>query len=74
MLLKKIPLEGALEIDCLPKKDERGSFVRFFCQKSLSKLFNNTKIVQINSSFSRMAGTVRGLHFQLPPSQETKRK
>tara|TARA_X000001036_G_scaffold238723_1_gene222668 strand:+ start:193 stop:750 length:558 start_codon:yes stop_codon:yes gene_type:complete len=72
MLLKKIPLEGALEIDCLPKKDERGSFVRFFCQKSLSKLLNNTKIVQINSSYSRMAGTVRGLHFQSLPSQENK--
>ena len=42
MLLKKIPLEGALEIECLPKKDKRGSFVRFFCQKSLSKLFNDT--------------------------------
>ena len=72
MLHKKIPLEGALEIDCLPKKDERGSFVRFFCQKSLSKLCKSTKIVQINSSYSRMAGTVRGLHFQSSPSQENK--
>ncbi|MFL2802046.1 MAG: dTDP-4-dehydrorhamnose 3,5-epimerase family protein [Paracoccaceae bacterium] len=72
MLHKKIPLEGALEIDCLPKKDERGSFVRFFCQKSLSKLCKSTKIVQINSSYSRIAGTVRGLHFQSSPSQENK--
>ena len=72
MLLKKTPLEGALEIECLPKKDKRGSFVRFFCQKSLSKLFNDSKIVQINSSYSRMAGTIRGLHFQSSPSQENK--
>ena len=43
MLLKTTPLEGAVEIECLPKKDKRGSFVRFFCQKSLSKLFNDTK-------------------------------
>ena len=72
MLLKKIPLDGAYEIECLPKKDERGSFVRFFCQKSLSQLFSNTKIVQINSSYSRLAGTVRGLHFQSLPSRENK--
>tara|TARA_A100001011_G_C14282699_1_gene832264 strand:+ start:191 stop:748 length:558 start_codon:yes stop_codon:yes gene_type:complete len=72
MLLKKIPLDGALEIECHPKNDERGSFVRFFCQKSLLKLCNNTEIVQINSSYSRIAGTVRGLHFQSSPSQENK--
>ena len=72
MLLKKTPLDGALEIECLPKKDDRGSFVRFFCQKSLSKLCNNKKIVQINSSYSRITGTIRGLHFQSSPSQENK--
>ena len=72
MLLKKTPLDGAVEIECRPKKDKRGSFVRFFCQQSLSKLFNDTKIVQINSSYSRIAGTVRGLHFQSSPSQENK--
>ena len=72
MLLKKTPLEGAVEIESLPKKDKRGSFVRFFCQKSLSKVFNDTKIVQINSSYSKTAGTVRGLHFRSFPSQESK--
>ena len=39
MLLKKTPLEGAVEIESLPKKDKRGSFVRFFCQKE----HNNTR-------------------------------
>ena len=72
MFIKKKLLSGAFEIESLPKKDNRGSFVRFFCQKTLSELFDNNNIVQINSSYSKKAGTIRGLHFQSFPSKESK--
>lgn len=51
--------------------DERGAFARFFCHKELLKYRTFTP-VQINHSINKKKGTVRGMHFQLPPSKEAK--
>ena len=72
MLIKENQLKDVFEINSIPKTDNRGSFSRFFCKKTLSELSKNINIVQINSSYSKTAGTVRGLHFQSFPSQESK--
>jgi dTDP-4-dehydrorhamnose 3,5-epimerase len=53
-------------------EDNRGSFKRVFCQKNFQNLIQNKTIRQINHTFTKKAGTVRGLHFQHPPFSEIK--
>ncbi len=52
--------------------DERGAFSRLYCQREISEIIGNRRIVQINHSFSHEAGTLRGLHFQYAPHAEMK--
>lgn len=66
------PLLGAAEIISTAHTDQRGWFSRYFCINELSPLNNDRKIVQINSSFTIMQGTVRGLHYQRAPFEEDK--
>ena len=47
--------------------DERGSFSRLFSEEQIKK-----PIVQINHSASLKRGTLRGLHYQIPPFEEIK--
>ncbi len=67
-----LPLSGALVIKNSVKQDERGWFSRYYCKKELDKININQNIVQINSSFTKQKGSVRGLHLQHPPYQEDK--
>jgi dTDP-4-dehydrorhamnose 3,5-epimerase len=66
------PLAGLTLFRRKPIQDERGLFERFYCQEELQQAGIDKPIVQINHSLSRMAGTVRGMHFQYPPYAETK--
>lgn len=68
----KTPLAGAYEVELAPIRDERGFFARTFCQKEFAKIGFAGQIVQINHSVTRRKGTIRGLHYQIPPSCETK--
>jgi dTDP-4-dehydrorhamnose 3,5-epimerase len=53
-------------------KDERGTFARIYCKDEFSKINFTKEFVQMNFSFNKAKGTFRGLHFQLPPFEETK--
>ena len=66
------PLAGAYVIELDPFVDDRGLFVRTFCQKEFSGIGFHKQIVQINYSVTRQKGAIRGLHYQLPPAGETK--
>jgi dTDP-4-dehydrorhamnose 3,5-epimerase len=57
-----------------PKRhvDERGWFSETFRENRLSKIGIPCRFVQENQSFSKRAGTLRGLHFQLPPAGQAK--
>ena len=72
MKIKKSFLNGAAEVESSSKKDNRGWFTRFFCEKELAPILNNQRIVQVNCSFTKKAGSIRGLHFQCSPHQEDK--
>lgn len=72
MIFKETPLKGAFEIEPEKKEDERGFFFRSWCVKEMSAYGLNTKIKQINSSFSLKKGTLRGLTYQTNPFPETK--
>lgn len=52
--------------------DERGFFSRLFCAEELALLGWNNPISQVNHTFTKSAGTVRGMHFQVPPFAEVK--
>lgn len=57
-----------------PRKfaDHRGYFVETFSRREFAGLGMANDFVQDNQSFSRRQGTVRGLHFQLPPHPQAK--
>ena len=52
--------------------DERGWFAEVFSSRALARLGLPHVFVQDNQSCSPWAGTLRGLHFQLPPHGQTK--
>lgn len=72
MIFNTLPLEGAYLIEPDKKVDDRGFFLRRFCFKEFSGLNLERNIVQANSSFNHHRGTLRGMHYQLAPSAETK--
>src|SRR5262245_54354878 len=57
-----------------PKRhlDLRGWFSETFHQQHLDDLGIRCRFVQDNQSYSVRAGTLRGLHFQLPPHAQAK--
>lgn len=66
------PLPGVTVLQALPREDERGSFTRLFCQDELKGLGIARDVAQANLSRSSRRGTLRGLHYQIGPSAETK--
>lgn len=65
-------LPGVARIGRKPIGDERGWLERMFCADELAELIGPRSIAQVNRTRTRRTGTVRGLHYQLPPSAETK--
>ncbi len=68
----KTGLPDAYIIEMEPSSDERGFFGRTFCTKEFADQGINPSIVQANQSKSSTAGTLRGLHYQVSPQEETK--
>jgi len=52
--------------------DHRGFFSEVFSQRALQAAGIGVAMVQDNHSLSRARGTVRGLHFQVPPHAQAK--
>lgn len=52
--------------------DARGYFVETYNERAVSAAGITVRFVQDNQSYSRNSGTVRGLHFQLPPDSQAK--
>jgi dTDP-4-dehydrorhamnose 3,5-epimerase len=72
MKFTETELEGAFVIDPEPIEDERGFFARTFCRREFEKRGLNPDLVQCSASFNRKRGTLRGLHYQVPPHGECK--
>lgn len=72
MIFTETKLKGAYIIEPEKKGDERGFFARSFDNEIFKKNGLNPNVVQCNISYSKTKGTLRGLHFQLPPYQEAK--
>ncbi|HET6466989.1 MAG TPA: dTDP-4-dehydrorhamnose 3,5-epimerase family protein [Geminicoccaceae bacterium] len=66
------PMPGVLLLQSEAQLDERGAFARCFCRTELRALGVDCGVDQANLSFSAASGTLRGLHYQLGASAETK--
>lgn len=72
MIFTETKLKGAFIIDVEPWADDRGFFARVFCQREFAAHGLKPLIAQASIAFNKKKGTVRGMHFQLPPAPETK--
>lgn len=72
MVFTETSLKGSFIIDLEPLTDERGWFARTYCKNEFSKIGHSKEWVQLNHSFTRQLGTIRGMHYQLPPFSEIK--
>ncbi|MGH8122366.1 MAG: dTDP-4-dehydrorhamnose 3,5-epimerase family protein [Rudaea sp.] len=72
MKIHDTPLTGLKLLETVPIRDERGEFVRVFCETECAGLRPNLHWTQINLSSTSHKGSVRGMHFQYPPAAEAK--
>jgi dTDP-4-dehydrorhamnose 3,5-epimerase len=57
-----------------PKRfgDHRGYFSETYSKKNFQEVVGDVEFVQDNQSYSAAVGTLRGLHFQIPPFAQAK--
>jgi len=72
LTLTVTPIHGVCVVHRTPITDERGSFQRLFDLAELDGLSAIGTTFQVNHVRTASAGTVRGLHIQMPPHSETK--
>jgi len=72
MIIKETRLDGSYIIDLDKIEDERGFFARVYCKNEFEEIGLEVSIVQINNSFNKSKGTIRGIHYQLFPKAEIK--
>jgi len=65
-------VDGCFIIELEKRADDRGYFARTWCERELAEMGLSTRISQINIGVSLKAGTLRGMHYQLPPHAEVK--
>jgi dTDP-4-dehydrorhamnose 3,5-epimerase len=72
VLFKETPLAGAYIIDVEERRDDRGFFARTFCAREFEEHGLQTVVAQCNISFNYQKGTLRGMHYTVPPMNEAK--
>jgi len=72
MIFEPMPLAGAWLVRTEERPDERGFFARIICVHEFAAHGLQGTFVQSSISHNRQRGTVRGMHFQWPPSSEAK--
>jgi dTDP-4-dehydrorhamnose 3,5-epimerase len=72
MIFKELQLKGVFTVDLEPKEDNRGFYARAWCRDEFGQHGLVTDFAQINISYTHKKGTVRGLHYQVPPHGEVK--
>jgi dTDP-4-dehydrorhamnose 3,5-epimerase len=65
-------LAGLVRVQRVRLEDARGYFSRVFCAEELAAAGWQGPVAQVNHTFTRQRGAVRGLHFQHAPHAEDK--
>ncbi len=66
------PLEGAFVVEPVRHEDGRGFFARNWCKNEFASFGLNIDLLQCSISFNKKKGTLRGMHYQVKPYEETK--
>src|SRR5687768_2585651 len=72
MVFAESELKGVWTITLDVREDNRGSFLRTYCEKQFAEHGLNTRWPQCNLTVTKKKGTIRGMHFQAEPSPEIK--
>jgi len=72
MIFEALAVDGAFLISPEPREDHRGFFARMFDVAEWQQHGLDPTVNQCNASFTKRAGTIRGLHYQRAPHEETK--
>lgn len=72
MIFNETGLKGAYLIEIEQAADMRGFFARTWCEKEAAQHGLPIHMVQSSISFNVRQGTLRGLHYQVPPGNEGK--
>jgi dTDP-4-dehydrorhamnose 3,5-epimerase len=72
MIFTETKIKGAYLLEPELLSDDRGFFARSFCKEEFQKCGLETDIVQCNISYNKKKGTLRGMHYQVPPFEEAK--
>jgi dTDP-4-dehydrorhamnose 3,5-epimerase len=66
------PLPGLQRVERFRLEDHRGCLSRLFCAEEFAAAGFAMSVAQINHTLTQREGTVRGMHYQLPPFTEMK--
>lgn len=72
MIFTETPIAGAFVLEIEPHRDVRGFFARTFDAEEFARRGLESRIVQTSISFNERRGTLRGMHYQVAPHEETK--
>jgi dTDP-4-dehydrorhamnose 3,5-epimerase len=72
LVFNETVLKGAFVIELEKREDFRGFFARTFCEQEFRHHGLETAMAQSSISFSPKNGTLRGMHYQVAPFEETK--
>lgn len=72
MILKPTKIKGCFVIELEKKEDDRGFLARTFDKEKLKEFGINLDLVQGYVSHTLKKGTMRGIHYQVPPFAEYK--
>jgi dTDP-4-dehydrorhamnose 3,5-epimerase len=70
--VRSLPLDGLKLIRSTRVSDARGYFAETYLRSDFAAVGIDNDFIQDNQSSSNAAGTIRGLHFQIPPFAQTK--
>ena len=72
MIYTETKLKGAFVLEPQMIRDDRGGFAYLFESKEAAAHGLRTGVVQVKLSTNIKKGTLRGMHFQIPPAAEVK--
>jgi len=65
-------LKGAFILTPERVEDERGFFARLWCAQEFEEHGLDSRLAQCSISFNKRKGTLRGMHYQVAPYEESK--
>lgn len=72
MVITETKLQGAFVVELESFEDVRGFFARAWSDREFEAFGLNSRFVESNISFNKKKGTLRGMHYQLPPYEQVK--